>query len=186
MIWVTVTIVLNFQFAGVPEDGETKEAVNVGIEQVRKIEAYYCDLCKMYLPRGEENEMTGILSRHCSQKVHRKRYLRLKESEKEKETVKEEVESKAETEDQVADSDVKMNDNLDKDDKLWADVDKDIGEILAEAQSGNKSSDEDEEDSHVNGERYDRYVDIFFIIICFVLNRFLIRTFFLQIRWNGN
>lgn len=114
----------------------------------------------MYLPRGEENEMTAILSRHCSMKVHRKRYLRLKESEKAKETVKEESETKMESEDQVADSDVKMDDNIDKDDKLWADVDKDIGDILAEAQSGNKSSDEDEEDSHVNGERYDRYVDI--------------------------
>lgn len=36
-------------------------------------------------------------------------------------------------------------------DKLWADVDKDLGDILAEAESGNKSSDEDD-----NGERYDR------------------------------
>lgn len=41
------------------------------------------------------------------------------------------------------------------DDKLWADVDKDLGDILAEAESGNKSSDEDE-DSHADGERYDR------------------------------
>lgn len=41
------------------------------------------------------------------------------------------------------------------DDKMWADVDKDLGDILAEAESGNKSSDEDE-DSRADGERYDR------------------------------
>lgn len=42
------------------------------------------------------------------------------------------------------------------DDKLWADdVNKDIGDLLAEADAGNKSSDEDE-DSHADGERYDR------------------------------
>lgn len=129
----------------------------MGIEQIRKIEAHYCDLCKMYLLRGDESEMPEILSRHCSQKVHRKRYLRLKESENEKEKEKD-VETKKEPEEKAGESDSKADDNLDKDDKLWADVDKDLGDILAEAQSGNKSSDEDEEDSHVNGERYDRYV----------------------------
>lgn len=43
------------------------------------------------------------------------------------------------------------------DDKMWADVDKDLGEILAEVntEAGNKSSDEDE-DSRPDGERYDR------------------------------
>lgn len=42
-----------------------------------------------------------------------------------------------------------------EDNKLWADVDKDLGDILAEAESGNKSSDEDDE-SQANAERYDR------------------------------
>lgn len=143
---------------GSGEDNDGKETVNVGIEQIRKIEAYYCDLCKMYLPRGDESEMDGILSRHCSQKIHRKRYLRLKDDDKAKNAEKEEKEVKTEIDEQASESDVKLDDNLDKDDKLWADVDKDLGDILAEAQSGNKSSDEDEEDSHVNGERYDRYV----------------------------
>lgn len=49
-----------------------------------------------------------------------------------------------------------LDDDEARDDKLWADVDKDLGDILAEAESGNKSSDEDD-DSHINGERYDRY-----------------------------
>lgn len=152
------------------EENEAKETVNVGVEQIRKIEAHYCDLCKMYLPRGDENEMNEILSRHCSQKVHRKRYLRLKESEKEKDSEKEGTEIKKEDEEKAAEPDSKADDNLDKDDKLWADVDKDLGDILAEAQSGNKSSDEDEEDSHVNGERYDRYVFFNFLCIFIILN----------------
>lgn len=50
-----------------------------------------------------------------------------------------------------------VDDDEARDDKLWADVDKDLGDILAEAESGNKSSDEDD-DSHINGERYDRYL----------------------------
>lgn len=48
---------------------------------------------------------------------------------------------------------VKKEDEEDTgEDKLWADVDKDLGDILAEAESGNKSSDEED-----NGERYDRF-----------------------------
>jgi hypothetical protein len=42
------------------------------------------------------------------------------------------------------------------DDKLWADVDKDLGELLREVEPGNKSSDEDD-DSHADGGRYDRF-----------------------------
>lgn len=44
------------------------------------------------------------------------------------------------------------------DDKLWADVDKDLGELLREVEptDGNKSSDEDE-DSRAEGGRYDRF-----------------------------
>lgn len=48
----------------------------------------------------------------------------------------------------------------DGDEKMWADVDKDLGEILASEvnnEGGNKSSDEDE-DSRPDGERYDRSV----------------------------
>lgn len=55
------------------------------------------------------------------------------------------------------DSKTEQNEEEEHEDKIWADVDKDLGDILAEAESGNKSSDEDE-DSVANGERFDRYV----------------------------
>lgn len=61
-------------------------------------------------------------------------------------------EKKADGEEKVPSAD----DEDAEDNKLWADVDKDLGDILAgEAEGGNKSSDEDD-DSHANGERYDR------------------------------
>ncbi|CAH1171279.1 unnamed protein product [Phaedon cochleariae] len=166
----------------VEEEEDSKQPVNVGIEQIRKIEAHFCDLCKMYLPRpkgGEEVvDSSKILARHCKQRVHMQRYVRLKERQdlekraeklQRKELAEKEVKTKKEDkEDASADSgDAKKgkettankaadDDDDTKDDKLWADVDKDLGDILAEAESGNKSSDEDE-DSHVNGERYDRF-----------------------------
>lgn len=139
------------------EEDDKEPAVNVGIEKIRKIEAYYCDLCKMYLQRGDEEELNKILSRHCKQRVHMQRYIRLKEADElaKKEAAKEGKEKKDGTESDK-DKPAKTDDDETKDDKLWADVDKDLGDILAEAESGNKSSDEDE-DSHVNGERYDRF-----------------------------
>lgn len=142
-------------------EGGEKEEVNVGLEKIRKIEVHYCDLCKMYLPRGEENELSDILTKHCKQKVHSKRYARLKEKEdlEKKKAIKEEESSDVQMEN-GDEADEKGDDTKDDDDaredKIWADVDKDLGDILAEAESANKSSDEDEEDSHVNGERYDR------------------------------
>lgn len=153
-----------------------KEQINVGIENIKKVDVYYCDLCRMYLPRGDESEMSKILAKHCKQRTHLQRYVRYKEdkeltkraerlqrketAEKEKEKEKEET-KEDEQEDKKAES--KENGeagNADEDDvgeeKLWADVDKDLGDILAEAGSGHKSSDEDEEDSAANGERFDR------------------------------
>lgn len=158
-----------------------KEPVNVGIEQIRKIDAHYCDLCKMYLPRGEETDIQKILSKHCKLRVHMQRYVRYKEDQdlekraeklQRKELAEKEVLEKKEKHDKdnISGSTNTIKDPKDcetlsksvdddeaRDDKLWADVDKDLGDILAEAESGNKSSDEDD-DSHINGERYDRYL----------------------------
>lgn len=58
-----------------------------------------------------------------------------------------------------AEGDGDMDQDLESgmDDKLWADVDKDLGELLREVvEPGNKSSDEDD-DSRAEGGRYDRF-----------------------------
>nr|CAI5862062.1 unnamed protein product [Callosobruchus analis] len=146
------------------EKKEKKQSVCVGIEQIRTIQAHYCDLCKMYLPRGDDDELSKIISRHCKMRIHMQRYVRHKERQAlEKKAEKLQRKELAEKQGKSGeDGDSKMkeekkDDGNGEDDKLWADVDKDLGDILAEAETGNKSSDEDEEDSHINGERYDRF-----------------------------
>ena len=148
--------------------------INIGVESIRKIEVYYCDLCRMYLPRGDNIDVQKILTSHCRQRTHMKRYVRHKEDEKlakraEKLQRKETAERKEKIKDikiedgvgdkkddtePIENGDVTIEEEDVGEDKMWADVDKDLGDILAEA-GGNKSSDEDEE--MTGSERYDRY-----------------------------
>lgn len=149
---------------------EQKEPVSVGIEQIRKVAAYYCELCKMYVGRGSEETMPPILTRHCKLRTHMQRYIRYKEHknlekraeklqrketaekvDKEKSTNLEESikNDTAEDETEIEAETKTAEDESVKDDKLW--TDKDLEDSLTK--DGNKSSDEDED---VNGERYDR------------------------------
>lgn len=149
----------------------------------------------MYLPRVDESDAQRILAKHCKMRMHMQQYVRYKEdkdlakhaerlqrkenAEREKVEKKEKEGVKAENGTSVdgAKDKVKQDEDKDKpvsaddedggDDKLWADVDKDLGDILAEAESGNKSSDEDE-DSRADGGRYDRYN---FIVFSHIWNR---------------
>lgn len=60
-------------------DGETPKAeINVGSEHVKKIEVYYCDLCRFYLPHLEDPE--AAMQKHCSTRNHLRAYLRYKEN----------------------------------------------------------------------------------------------------------
>lgn len=155
-------------------DGETKEpaakketseeelpkfpAVNIGVEQIRKVEVQYCDLCRIYLARGDEAAMEKIIARHCKQLTHMQRYIRYKEDkeiekraqrlqrkEAAERKAKAEAEAGATKKEDGAEGEKKEDEEETVDDKLWADVDKDLGDILAEA---------DEEEGA--GERYDR------------------------------
>jgi len=165
-------------------ESKPKEHINVGIEQIKKVEVHYCELCRMYLPRVEEGELEKTLAKHCKQRTHMQRYIRYKEDkelanraerlqrkeiaekEREKNKVKDDPKTtegdsskKAETSKNGEEKEKTSGDDEENimDDKLWADdVNKDLGQLLAEAESGNKSSDEDE-DSHADGERYDRF-----------------------------
>lgn len=135
----------------------------------------------MYLPRVEEGELEKTLSKHCKQRTHMRCYIRYNEDKEltsraerlqRKETAEKEREKKKVPEepkgDETVAADGTQNEEKEKtagqeeenniEDKLWAhDVNKDLGDILAEAESGNKSSDEDE-DLKSTGERYDKYV----------------------------
>lgn len=54
-----------------------KDKINVGVEHVRKVDVHFCELCKMYLPRGEEDSF--LLAKHCSNRTHLQKYVRFKE-----------------------------------------------------------------------------------------------------------
>lgn len=167
--FTTIDSVGDVDEADSKQEEATKEVVNVGLEQIRKVEAHYCELCKMYLPRADDSEMTMILQRHCKMKVHMSRYVRFKDLERraeklqKKETAEKEAKKKEDAEAKEAKDDksddigsTSKEEEEATEDKIWEDVDKDLGDIIAEAESGAKSSDEDEDDSHMNGERYDR------------------------------
>lgn len=58
---------------------DVKEILNVGIENIQKVEAYYCGLCKTYLPKVDESEWPKAVARHCKLLGHMKRYVQYKE-----------------------------------------------------------------------------------------------------------
>ncbi|XP_066156988.1 zinc finger protein on ecdysone puffs isoform X1 [Euwallacea fornicatus] len=152
------------------QEKEKKKKVSVGMEQIMRIEAYYCDLCRMFLPIGTENEYPDILAGHCRKRFHLARYVRQKESEdlkkkaeklQRKETAEKEKKEEIKTEEKSAEDskpeeeEAKEQDTSAKsvdEDKIWDAVDKDLGELLEETDGREDDDDED----RLNGERYDR------------------------------
>lgn len=60
-------------------DGEnSKSDFNVGSDHVKKIEVYYCELCRFYLPHLEDPG--AAMQKHCSTRNHLRGYLRYKEN----------------------------------------------------------------------------------------------------------
>lgn len=161
---------------------DEKEEVSVGIEQIRKVEVHYCDLCRTYLPRDyprdkSPSEVQKMLASHCRIRPHMQRYIRYQENQElkkraeklqRKETAerekKKEEKSHKEGDESITDaseSKDKSKSGTDKDskltdeDKLWESVDKDIGELLEEGDT--VKSDDDDDDSRINNERFDRF-----------------------------
>lgn len=60
------------------DDSKSKSEINVGNEHVKKVEVYYCDLCRFYLPLNDDQ--TSALSKHCGSRSHLRSYLRFKEN----------------------------------------------------------------------------------------------------------
>ncbi|XP_022821568.1 zinc finger protein on ecdysone puffs-like isoform X2 [Spodoptera litura] len=158
-----------------------KVEINIGSEHIKKMEVWWCELCRVYLPHVEAGgtEEAEALRRHCRLRIHLGRYVQHRDTrtlrkhaerihrqlhqqkEEEKETSPAETGDKA-TPVKVEDTEdpkKKLDNGADNsaasgsEDKLWADVDKDIGELLREVDpQGNEGSD-DEEDLG----RYDKF-----------------------------
>ncbi|XP_047019845.1 zinc finger protein on ecdysone puffs-like isoform X1 [Helicoverpa zea] len=158
-----------------------KVEINIGSEHIKKMEVWWCELCRVYLPRVEPGgtEEAEALRRHCRLRIHLGRYVQhrdtrtlrkhaerihrqlhqQKEEDKEpsaSETGDKNVSDKHEA---VEETKKKLDNGADNstasgsEDKLWADVDKDIGELLREVDpQGNEGSDDDEDLG-----RYDKF-----------------------------
>ena len=50
------------------------------------VEVYYCDLCKLYLPRLDDREKA--LTIHCRSRTHLQRYVRLNNTRKDDATLR--------------------------------------------------------------------------------------------------
>lgn len=53
-----------------------EEDINIGAEHVKKMEVYYCDLCRYYFPQEEERMVM-----HCQSRSHLRAYLQFKDDE---------------------------------------------------------------------------------------------------------
>ncbi|KAG8307132.1 hypothetical protein J6590_030065 [Homalodisca vitripennis] len=60
-----------------PKKKKKKKAINLGSEYCKKIEIYFCDLCKSFLPRLEDQEQA--LAVHCRGSSHLRRYVKKKD-----------------------------------------------------------------------------------------------------------
>lgn len=194
-------------------DDSDGKIVNVGSEHVKKIETYYCELCRYYLPHHEDRDES--LKRHCRNRSHLKAYLvhkddrnlrkaaellhkrrqdkplAAKDTDMDKSIVDEnasketaeggegefvKVTETSESNDKVAEEGGKEIDPPSssvptssseqegkesekeseggRSDKAWADVDKELGDLLRVVNpESTENDDEDEEDSRLNNER---------------------------------
>ncbi|XP_026492685.1 zinc finger protein on ecdysone puffs isoform X1 [Vanessa tameamea] len=157
-----------------------KVEINIGSEHIKKMEVWWCELCRVYLPRADTGsaEEAEALRRHCRLRIHLGRYVQHRDTrtlrrhaerihrqlhqqkEDEKEAANDDTENKVKVEKTEPTIEKKSQENgaevtntSGNEDKLWADVDKDIGELLREVDpQGNEASD-DEEDLG----RYDKF-----------------------------
>lgn len=132
------------------------EEENLGVEFIRKVEAFFCEVCRAYLPRLMNEEKA--LRVHCRSKNHLRCYLRFGSEEllekiqnKEIDKPYNENEDKS-TDDKDKSSEVKGSENHDEsveegDNIDWGTVENIMEEIPAGA--GGKSDDEDEEEGDV-------------------------------------
>ncbi|XP_026319756.1 zinc finger protein on ecdysone puffs isoform X2 [Hyposmocoma kahamanoa] len=155
-----------------------KVEINIGNEHIKKLEVLWCELCRVYLPRAEAGgaEEAEVLRRHCRLRIHLSRYVQHRDTrtlrkqaerihrqlhqqkEDEKETPEEGDKIKTEKPDPTEDT-KKLENGTDaanvsgSEDKMWADVDKDLGELLSEVDAQANEGSDDEEDLG----RYDKF-----------------------------
>lgn len=143
-------------------DAEGGERMPVGAQFVKKVEAFHCEICRLYSPINASTE-ESFVKKHCLTRSHLKAFIRHKDEEEKAQAAKEEEEEKNEGDEKekTKDNDESVNETKNTDeeehgeDKLWEDVDKDLGDLLREVEPN--ENDEDEEDESVLNIDIERY-----------------------------
>ncbi|XP_073976126.1 uncharacterized protein isoform X2 [Rhodnius prolixus] len=158
---------------GSKEKKKEKKEIKLGSEFCKLMEVYFCELCKIYLPRLDDKERA--LTVHCRSRTHLQRYIRSRDDrnlrrkavklhkereklrEKEKKTTsKDESSVKDDTEDSAGikaeekeedKSVTEASTKKEAEDKSWS----------AEEEDGMKNLDDDDDEESKEGERYDRF-----------------------------
>ncbi|KAM3967786.1 uncharacterized protein ACR2FA_011323 [Aphomia sociella] len=159
-----------------------KVEINIGNEHIKKLEVWWCELCRVYLPRAEAAaDQAEALRRHCRMRIHLSRYVQHRDTRtlrkhaerihrqlhQQKGDEKDDAKADDDTSEKIKTEKLEPNEENKKklenggdttntsgnEDKMWADVDKDIGELLREVDpQGNEGSDDDDD-----LDRYDKF-----------------------------
>jgi zinc finger CCCH domain-containing protein 13 len=171
----------------------------VGSEYIKKVETYYCNLCRIYL---DNRDMKEALSRHCGTRSHLQRYVRYRDhkqlveeaeklhrSNQEKRAAAKAATAKKTTTSESGDNaevvikkepnespkktatttTATNDDDKESDEKMWESVDKDLGDLLREVAPEVADEDEDGDDSRNNTERCVQIMDAICLSTSFLL-----------------
>lgn len=157
-------------------DEETRKRGLIGLDFIKAVEAFYCELCNHYSPKLGDDTLDAYTKKHCLQHLHIKNYLRHKdETEKSKsksdagdddddhEVDEEGNKIPKNTDEADAEEDIEMDGKEEEDEeyegedadeshdeKLWEEVDKDLGDLLAEVEPLGHEEEEEEDESVLN------------------------------------
>lgn len=171
-------ILLEAETAQKSTDEETRKRGLIGLDHIKEVEAFYCELCNHYSQKQGEDNLEDYTKKHCLLPSHVKHYLRHKEetekkfkseagdddeddqhdddadhSQLPKDTDEAEAEEDIETDAKDDDEDYEGGDPM-PGEKLWEEVDKDLGDLLADSESlGHEEEDEDESVLNIDIER---------------------------------
>lgn len=174
-------ILLEAETAQKSTDEETRKRGLIGLDFIKEVEAFYCELCNHYSQKQGDDNLEEYTKKHCMQHSHVKHYLRHKEETEKK--LKSEAGDDDEDEDDLhgdeednaqlpkdtdeadAEEDIEMEakdeDEEEEDyeaadgaetpgEKLWEEVDKDLGDLLAARDHDDNGEEEDEDESVLN------------------------------------
>lgn len=157
-------------------DEETRKRGLIGLEFIKAVEAFYCEICNHYSSKQGDDTLEAYTKKHCLQHLHVKNYLRHKEETEKKSKsdegedddpdvdeegnklpkdtdeaeAEEDIEMEAKDEDEEEEDYEGEDGDGSHDEKLWEEVDKDLGDLLAEVKPLTHEEEDEEDESVLN------------------------------------